>query len=164
MNKADIALVKIEQAFMTITSTFDQRIARLMKSEEKKIALAVADRKRKRVARRKELEASGEKIPKYLLEDDEKHLKSIFDIPRYITDAYEKSYALSVVLDLQSIKTNVQEYCEFLARLKDSDNPTLHDSAYELLPQAQKLLSLIHIHRVHPDDCIKRANAIINPQ
>ena len=164
MNKADIALVKIEQAFMTITGTFDQRIARLMKSEEKKIALAVSDRKRKRVARRKELEANGEKIPKYLLEDDEKHLKSIFDIPRYITDAYEKSYALSVVLDLQSIKTNVQEYCEFLARLKDSDNPTLHDSAYELLPQAQKLLSLIHIHRAHPDDCIKRANAIINPQ
>jgi hypothetical protein len=164
MNKADIALVKIEQAFMKITATFDQRIARLMKSEEKRIALAVSDRKRKRVARRKELEANGEKIPKYLLEDDEKHLKSIFDIPRYITDAYEKSYALSVVLDLQSIKTNVQEYCEFLARLKDSDNPILRDSAYELLPQAQKLLSLIHIHRAHPDDCIKRANAIINPQ
>jgi hypothetical protein len=164
MNKADIALVKIEQAFTKITATFDQRIARLMKSEEKRIALAVSDRKRKRVARRKELEANGEKIPKYLLEDDEKHLKSIFDIPRYITDAYERSYALSVVLDLQNIKTNVQDYCEFLARLKDSDNPTLHDSAYELLPQAQKLLSLIHIHRAHPDDCIKRANAIINPK
>jgi hypothetical protein len=164
MNKADIALVKIEQAFMKITATFDQRIARLMKSEEKRIALAVSDRKRKRVARRKELEANGEKIPKYLLENDEKHLKSIFDIPRYITDAYEKSYALSVVLDINDIRTNVQAYCEFLARLKESDHPILYDSAYELLPQAQKLLSLIHIHRAHPDDCIKRANAIINPQ
>ena len=121
--------VPIEQAFMKITATFDQRIARLMKSEEKRISLAVSDRKRKRVARRKELEASGEKIPKYLLEDDEKHLKSIFDIPRYITDAYEKSYALSVVLDINDIRTNVQAYCEFLARLKESDHPILYQES-----------------------------------
>jgi hypothetical protein len=164
MNKSDIALVKIEQAFAKITTAFDQRIARLMKSEEKRMALAISDRKRKRVARRKEIEESGERIPKYLLEDDEKRLKSIFDIPRYITDAYERSYALSVVLDLQNLRTNVQEYCEFLARLKESDNPTLHNAAYELLPRAQKLLSLIHIHRAHPDDCIKRANAIIESE
>lgn len=164
MNKADIALVKIEQAFAQVTASFDGRIAKLMKSEEKRVALAVADRKRKRVARRKELQAKGETIPKYLLEDDDVYTRSIFDIPKYITDAYERSYALSVVLDIQNLKEAVQGYCEFLTRLKESDNAVLHDAAYDLLPRAQKLLSLIHIHRAHPDDAIKRANAIINAE
>lgn len=163
MNKSDIALVKIEQAFASITAAFDQRVAKLMKSEERRIGLAIADRRRKRTAKRKELREKGEPIPKYLLTDDDSHpTKSLFEMPRYITEAFEESYALSVVSELSEIRTNIQNYCDFLVRLKESDNGTLYDAAYELLPKTQKLLSLIHIHKAHPDDAIKRANAIIN--
>ena len=163
MNKSDMALVKIEQAFATITATFDQRTAKLIKSEERRIGLAIAERRRKRAAKRKELREKGEPMPKYLLTDDEKHpTKSLFEMPKYILEVVEEASSLSVVSELSEIKENIRSYCEFLKRLKDSDNATLHETAYDLYPKAQKLLSLIHIHRAHPDDAIKRANLIIN--
>jgi nitrate reductase NapAB chaperone NapD len=162
MEKHEIALIKIEQAFAQITARFDQKMHKLMEAEERHLAVLLLDRKRKRAQRRKELLAEGKPIPAILLEEDIKGKP--LKIPEAVVEAYEQSAILSRVSNIQNLKAVINAYITFLETLKISPHLVLFDLGYELTPKCQKLISLIHIHRAHPDDTIKRANLILNPK
>lgn len=162
MEKHEIALIKIEQAFAKLTARFDQKMHKLMEAEERHLAVLLADRKRKRAQRRKELLAEGKPIPLVLLEEDIKGKP--LKIPEGVVEAYDQSAILSRVSDIQNLKAVINAYITFLETLKISPHLVLFDLGYELTPKCQKLISLIHIHRAHPEDAIKRANLILNPK
>ena len=163
MNKQELALIKIEEAFSKITGTFDQRMARVVRAEKRRIETRLAERRKKRAAQQAELIAQGLPIRKSLLDAEIRSTKAIFEIPEFVIATQDRSHLLAYVTDLDNLKIHLEEYCKFLAGLKESNNLILYETAYELLPKTQKLLSLMHIYKAHPDDAIKRAHNIVNP-
>ena len=163
MDKTKLALIKIEEAFGTITRRFDERMERVIRAEHTRINHMIAERRRKLAAKRKELIELGLPVRKSILNAEIRTTKAIFDIPEHIAATQDRSHLLAYVEDLENMKIHVEEYCKFLAALKDSNNQILYDTAFELLPKAQRLISLLHLYKAHPDDVVKRANKIINP-
>ena len=84
MNKTDLALIKIEEAFGTITRRFDERMERVIRAEHTRINHMIAERRRKLAAKRKELIEQGRPVRQSILNAEIRTTKAIFEIPEHI--------------------------------------------------------------------------------
>lgn len=165
MERHEYALIKIEEAFSKLTSAFDDRILKEIKGEERKNMEAHVERERKKTEKRKALIAEGLPIPDDLKRKKQSRESKIFKmVPDWLTDTHERSFELSMVRDIKDLKSVVTEYAKFLQELKDGTNDDLSGMAWDLIPKAQKILSLLHIHRANPEDAIKRATNLMEPK
>jgi len=136
MDKTKLALIKIEEAFGTITRRFDERMERVIRAEHTRINHMIAERRRKLAAKRKELIELGLPVRKSILNAEIRTTKAIFEVPEHIAATQDRSHLLAYVEDLENMKIHVEEYCKFLTALKESNNQILYDTAFELLPKA----------------------------
>jgi len=164
MERHEYALIKIEEAFAKVTSTFEGRLQRMIKTEEKKNIEKHLEQERKKAERRAALIAEGKKVPDDLKKKkSSKEPKVVNFVPAWLTDNYERSFELGMVCDLRDLKPVVQKYSEFLRDLKQGPNDDLAYAAWDLVQSTEKVLSLLHIYRGHPEDAIKRATHLMNP-
>ena len=163
MERYEYALIKIEEVFAKVTLTFETRLQKMIKTEEKKNIEKHLEQERKKAEKRAALIAEGKKVPDDLKKKkSSKEPKVVNFVPAWLTDNYERSFELGMVCDLHNLKDVVQKYGEFLRDLKHGQNDALAYAAWDLVQHTEKVLSLLHIYRGHPEDAIKRANLLMS--